>query len=353
MKGSIPAILPPLLIYPSFLYFISCHVANSCRLWAMLQEKISTTPYGPDRIIFRSTLVLNTVQSLIAAVVASFYIRTSGQKQQIQSTFSNGLLWRYLLLAIASSTGSWFGYRSLRWVDYPTMVLGKSSKLLPVMFLHLVLYRRRFPGYKYLVVGMVTAGVGIFTLFHPVEGSKKAASNSIWGLSLLSINLLADGFVNSTQDQIFSGNQGLTGPQMMLGFNVCSTILTTVYLIATYLIPSATNSEISNVVQFVRLHPRVLMDILAFAISGAVGQIFIFLTLSMHGSLILVTITVTRKLFTMLLSVVWFNHSLTKEQWLGVGLVFSGIGLEAYWTRKAKLLTKQQIEIAQKTQKSQ
>ena len=318
----------------------------------MFQEKISTNPYGPDRLVFRSPLVLNAVQSLIAAILASIYIQVRHQKSQIQTSFANGLIWKYLLLATTSNAGSWFGYASLRFVDYPTMVLGKSSKLLPVMFLHLVLYRRRFAGYKYLVVGMVTVGVGLFTLFHPVEGSKKVAQNSAWGLFLLSINLLADGFVNSTQDQIFSGNKTLTGPQMMLGFNLCSTVLTTGYLITTYFIPS-TPSELSTMLKFVQLYPRILLDIVAFAISGAVGQIFIFLTLSMHGSLILVTITVTRKLFTMFLSVMWFNHPLTLGQWAGVGLVFGGIGLEAYWTRKAKLLTKKQIETAQKAEKAE
>lgn len=309
----------------------------------MLQEKISTTPYGPDRLIFRSPLVLNTVQSLIATVVASIYITLTAQKQQIKNTFSNGLIWSYFILAVSTSAGSWFGYRSLRWVDYPTMVLAKSSKLLPVMFLHLVLYRRRFPGYKYLVVGLVTSGVGLFTLFHPTEGKSAAASSSAWGLFLLSINLLADGFMNSTQDQIFSKNKGLTGPQMMLGLNVCSTLLTTTYLIATYILTPST-SEVTNVIRFVQLHPRIVLDILAFGLSGAIGQIFIFLTLSMHGSLILVTITVTRKLFTMLLSVLWFNHPLNTGQWAGVALTFGGIGLEAYWTRKAKLLSKKEIE---------
>jgi solute carrier family 35 (UDP-galactose transporter), member B1 len=220
------------------------------------------------------------------------------------------------------------------------MVLAKSSKLLPVMFLHFVLYRRRFPGYKYLVVAMVTAGVGIFTLFHPVVDTptKNVATNSLWGLVLLSVNLLADGFVNSTQDEIFFANRFLTGPQMMLGFNICSTLLTSVYLLVTYLFPVGESSEISMVVSFIRLHPRVSLDILAFAVAGAIGQIFIFLTLSLHGSLILVTITVTRKLFTMLLSVVWFQHPMVMGQWVGVVLVFGGIGLEAHWARNAKLI---------------
>lgn len=34
-------------------------------------------------------------------------------------------------------------------------------------------------------------------------------------------------------------------------------------------------------------------------------------------------------MLTMILSVVWYGHSLTEMQWLGVGLVFGGIGVEA------------------------
>ena len=47
------------------------------------------------------------------------------------------------------------------------------------------------------------------------------------------------------------------------------------------------------------------------------------------GSLHLVTITVTRKMITMILSVLWFGHRLGWRQWLGVALVFGAIGAEA------------------------
>jgi len=83
-------------------------------------------------------------------------------------------------------------------------------------------------------------------------------------------------------------------------------------------------------------HPRVWYDVLGFAICGAVGQVFIFYTLSTFSSLLLVTITVTRKMLTMILSVLWFGHTLGGKQWMGVGLVFGGIGAEAYITRKEK-----------------
>lgn len=60
------------------------------------------------------------------------------------------------------------------------------------------------------------------------------------------------------------------------------------------------------------------------------------MTLSTFGSLLLVTVTVTRKMLTMILSVFWFGHSLTGMQWLGVGLVFGGIGMEAELSKREK-----------------
>jgi hypothetical protein len=45
------------------------------------------------------------------------------------------------------------------------------------------------------------------------------------------------------------------------------------------------------------------------------------------------TITLTRKLFTMLLSVIVYNHKLTAGQWIGAGIVFAGISIEA-WVKR-------------------
>lgn len=42
-------------------------------------------------------------------------------------------------------------------------------------------------------------------------------------------------------------------------------------------------------------------------------------------------------MLTMILSVVWFGHTLSGMQWLGVGLVFGGIGVEAQLSKQEKL----------------
>jgi solute carrier family 35 (UDP-galactose transporter), member B1 len=59
-------------------------------------------------------------------------------------------------------------------------------------------------------------------------------------------------------------------------------------------------------------------------------------TLAHFSSLLLVTVTVTRKMLTMVLSVLYFGHKIQGMQWLGVGLVFGGIGAEAVITRREK-----------------
>lgn len=46
------------------------------------------------------------------------------------------------------------------------------------------------------------------------------------------------------------------------------------------------------------------------------------------------TITLTRKLFTMLLSVIVYKHKLNPGQWLGTAVVFAGISVEAYVKRR-------------------
>src|SRR5205085_216044 len=97
--------------------------------------------------------------------------------------------------------------------------------------------------------------------------------------------------------------------------NLLSTLLTTTYLLATphlsssvlpfmpLPIPPSRTSELSSAIGFLTSHPHAAKDVIAFATCGAIGQLFIFHTLARFSSLLLVTVTVTRKMLTMLLSV--------------------------------------------------
>ncbi|ORX88416.1 UAA transporter [Basidiobolus meristosporus CBS 931.73] len=305
--------------------------------WGVLQERVSTTTYGEGQK-FRYFIFLNAVQSLAASCVAYLYLKFN---RRDLGNPSWELLKNYAQVAVTNVLASPFGYASLKHIDYPTLILGKSCKLVPVMLMNVVLYRRKFPLYKYVTVFLVTLGVSAFMLLQPV---KKASGtvNSLYGLFLLTINLLMDGATNSTQDQIFRKYK-VNGQQMMFFMNLIGSGLMFLWLLNPW------NSELSEALQFCSSYPGVIKDILTFSICGAVGQCFIFYVLESYGSLSLVTVTVTRKMFTMLLSVFWFNHHFSSGQWIGVALVFAGIGLEAY-VKRAEALNKQRPSSPVQTQ---
>jgi len=335
-------------------------IYGSFLTWAYLQEKLTTTPYGPlgATEVFKYPVFLNTIQSLFAALTGGLYLyfSTPSGKPVPPVIPSRRILGPLLLVALTSALASPFGYASLAHIDYITFLLAKSCKLLPVMFLHITIFRKRYPLYKYLVVAAVTAGVAVFTL-HSGKGGKSKKShssdaserNATWGMLLLGINLLFDGLTNSTQDYIFGAFQPYTGPQMMCANNLMMSAVTLSYLVLSpWLVQTGVGEwfgmditgsagELTEALAFLGRYPAVWTDVLGFSACGAVGQVFIFYTLSTFSSVLLVTVTVTRKMFTMILSVVAFGHRLTRMQVLGVGLVFGGIGAEAHIARQEKI----------------
>lgn len=344
----------------SLLTLITCvgGIYASFLTWGLLQERITTTPYAVDssaqaqREYFRFPIVLNTIQAFFAFTSGSLYLLYKSGVSSFNVVPSNAALPALLLVTLTTTLASPFGYASLAHVDYLTFVLAKSCKLLPVMALHVTLFRKRYPLSKYLIVLAVTGGVALFTLYHPPKAGKPStqpqSSSSIYGLTLLSINLLFDGLTNTVQDHIFTSPHRYgktTGPQMMVILNLLGTLLMTGYLLLTPFIPqalfpsflpAAETNELSSALAFLARHPAVTRDMLGFAACGAIGQLFIYATLERFSSLLLVTVTVTRKMLTMLLSVLWFGKSLSSGQWFGVALVFGGVAAEALVQKSEK-----------------
>ena len=95
-----------------------------------------------------------------------------------------------------------------------------------------------------------------------------------------------------------------------------------------------------DAIGFIIRHPEVLYNIAVFGLSSAVGQIFIFTTVTNFGPLTCSIITTTRKFFTLLASVVIFGNVLLTRQWVGVALVFLGLGLDVYFGKAKTTSTK-------------
>ena len=106
--------------------------------------------------------------------------------------------------------------------------------------------------------------------------------------------------------------------------------------------------------------PQVFTDILLFSLCGSLGQLVILYNIREYGSLVNTIVTVTRcavhalvvspalftpslclsracrKFLTIIVSVVYYNHSMSVTKWAGAVVVFMGLGLEAYHSYQRK-----------------
>lgn len=286
---------------------------------------------------FKSALFIGTCQSFLCSLSALIYICIRGKPKSSLSAllgldvvasangpskpkmFLNGhpqnkvtssdpashrnrLLLGYLQCSLFITFAAPFGFAALSYITYPTMVLGKSCKLVPVMLMNFLLYRRRFAPHKYLVVAMVTAGISVFMFFGnetPSKGTNGTQTQTSYGqligIAYLLINLVLDGAVNSTQDEIFSRHK-VSGQQMMFWINAFCTM--TSLALGTLPLPhipvlhpsSGSQSEFASAIAFVREHPSIVVPLVQFSLTGALGQLFIFETLQHFGSLTLVSV---------------------------------------------------------------
>jgi len=79
-----------------------------------------------------------------------------------------------------------------------------------------------------------------------------------------------------------------------------------------------------------------LRDVFLIAFCGAIGQIFIFLTISLHDCYKLSIMTTSRKCLTVVISAFAFEHDFSQTQWYGATMVLLSTIAEVYLGNKRK-----------------
>jgi len=86
------------------------------------------------------------------------------------------------------------------------------------------------------------------------------------------------------------------------------------------------SGHLVNGIKFCAANPAVFNAILLYSLASAVGQNFVYYTLTQFNPLVLTTVTTTRKIFSTLFSVFRNpQNSLNGMQWGGCSLVFAGL----------------------------
>jgi UDP-galactose transporter B1 len=227
---------------------------------------------------------------------------------------------------------------ALQYIDYPTQVLAKSCKPIPIMIASILIFRQRQSFRKIFFVSMITGGIALFMLQegHNVKkehtGSDTSLSQWMWGMVLVLVSLGLDGVTGSLQDHLLAKYKP-SSYRLMFHSNLWAIVLLILGLMVT--------GEGLRAVQYGMKYPVVLVDIFLFSLVGALGQNFIYYTIYNFGALVCSIITTTRKFFTILFSVLFYGHTLTRWQWFAVVVVFTGLTLDMLFSKSERTPTKQ------------
>ncbi|KAK8939689.1 UDP-galactose/UDP-glucose transporter 3 [Platanthera guangdongensis] len=298
----------------------------------VLQETISTKRFGPNGNRFEHLAFLNLAQNVVCFVWSLMMIKIF-----VRRSTDGAPLWRYWSASITNTIGPAMGIEALKYISYPAQVLAKSSKMIPVMLMGALVYGIEYSLPEYICTFLVAGGVSAFALSKTSSKtiSKLAHPNAPYGYGLCFLNLLFDGFTNATQDSINRRYPKTSAWEIMLGMNLWGAIYNLIYMFGW------ANASGYAAVGFCRENPEVAWDILMFCLCGAVGQNFIFLTISRFGSLANTTITTTRKFVSIVVSSLLSGNPLSVKQWGSVAMVFSGLSYSIFlkWKKLQKKRT--------------
>lgn len=293
--------------------------------FAMLQEKITRGQYGDEKNREKFTYMFALVfcQCLVNYMFAKTILLTV-MKQGEDTTPSL----YYSISALTYLLGMVCSNMALQFVSYPTQVIGKAGKPIPVMILGVLLGKKVYPIRKYFFVFLIVIGVVLFMYKDGNASKKQIEGQATFGQLLLLLSLTMDGLTSAVQERMKAEHKSKSG-HMMLNMNLWSVILSGAVILV--------SGELFQFIQFLQRNPTTIWHIATFSIAGAFGQYFIFVTVAEFGPLPCSIITTTRKFFTVLGSILIFGHSLLPRQWLGTLVVFLGLFLDAAYGKDKSL----------------
>jgi solute carrier family 35 (UDP-galactose transporter), member B1 len=231
-------------------------------------------------------------------------------------------------------------------LSFPVAVLCKSAKIVPVMLGQLVLggvtsYSVR----DYLFVTLLVAGTALLSLSGSVtssntiatlddtdltdEESRASISSSSTmvmttpaGLVFMGVSLLLDGVTAGLQKDL--KRQTASRPPTSYDFLFFSNL--SMFAVAAMI--SMQTGDVWAGQAFLQQNPECVQILLSTCLCAAVGQFFIFYIIANFDPLVLSSVTTTRKILTVLLSILFKGHALSGWGVVGLSMTLTGLVIE-------------------------
>jgi len=304
--------------------FCSLGLLGSYSTWGYLQEKIMTTKYEDsigNRGQFHDSQFLVFVNRILAFAIALLVIGFRRQPRH------RAPLFKYSYCSLSNILSSWCQYEALKYVSFPTQVLAKASKVIPVMLMGKVVSKNKYEYYEYIVAVLISVGMVAF-LLGSEEGKKTSGVTTFSGVVILVGYMVADSFTSNWQGSLFSEYK-MSSIQMMAGVNLFSCLFTSVSLLQQGIFYSS--------LVFMSQYSSFVIDCFVLSVCSAVGQLFIYHTIDTFGAVIFVIIMTVRQMMAVIISCIKFHHPLEPIAILGIFIIFSAVFLKIYCSYRIKM----------------
>uniref|UniRef100_A0AC11CLF4 Solute carrier family 35 member B2 n=1 Tax=Ovis aries TaxID=9940 RepID=A0AC11CLF4_SHEEP len=320
------------------LLFCASGLQVSYLTWGVLQERVMTRSYGATATSpgerFSDSQFLVLMNRILALMVAGVYCILCKQPRH------GAPMYRYSFASLSNVLSSWCQYEALKFVSFPTQVLAKASKVIPVMLMGKLVSRRSYEHWEYLTAGLISIGVSMFLLSSGPEPHSSPAT-TLSGLILLAGYIAFDSFTSNWQDALFAYK--MSSVQMMFGVNLFSCLFTVGSLLE--------QGALLEGIRFMGRHSEFAAHTLLLSICSACGQLFIFYTIGQFGAAIFTIIMTLRQAFAILLSCLLYGHTVTVVGGLGVAVVFAALLLRVYARGRLKQRGKKAVPVESSVQK--
>lgn len=299
----------------SYMYEFIFHVLTVFllfQIYAVLQEHIFKQL--PD---FHYAWSLTLFQFIIYSSIAFLMVPKDSRKPSKPFPFLSFALVGFLAIVTIGASN-----KSIQFLSYPTQVIFKSCKLLPVMAVGVLLMRKTYEPLHYVSVSMLTIGLVVFS----VGDSFVNVSFDVYGIFLISLALLSDAFIGNVQEKVMKQHKYSAMEMIAYSKGIGAVLL---FLI------SAGSGELIPFILYCISNPSTLPLVLSFSIVGAVGEVFVMKMVKRFGALVAVTVTSMRKVFTILVSFLLFPKPMSHFHVIGLFIVGSGIAMNIYVKNKS------------------
>lgn len=282
-----------------------------------------TTKYGGYQSEeFKDSQFLVFMNRILAFILASIYILIIRQPRHMAPFY------KYSYCSFSNIMSSWCQYEALKYVSFPTQVLAKASKIIPVMLMGKIVSKKSYHYYEYVTAVMISIGISLFLLSDRSKSNSKYTSvTTLSGLFILIGYMAFDSFTSNWQGELFTKYK-MSSVQMMCGVNFFSCLLTSVSLWQ--------QGGFVTSVLFATRHLQFVGDVCLLSVCSAAGQLFIYYTISQFGPVTFVIIMTIRQGLAIMLSCIIYGHVLTAIGAVGVIVVFIAIFLRIYCNHRIR-----------------